>query len=182
MTTYQRFFTDGWTPKGPVPDQLGAGVAAMVVGGSIGDYHRLTAPGAQKFRVGIAPLPRGKTLFSCISSDGPVVWAKTKHPDAAVALVAYLCNAQNRIKFCRLWGNLPAQESLTRQMSEYRTTPGQLAIANAKIGSPAPRSVGWFDYFNIVNPAVKNIALGGDPRSQLNQAAAQIDTQLEKYR
>jgi multiple sugar transport system substrate-binding protein len=182
MTTYQQFFSAGWTPKGPVPDQLGAGEAAIVVGGSIGDYHRLTAPGAQKFRVGVSPLPRGNSLFSCISSDGLVVWSKTRNPDAAVAFAAYLCNADNRIKFCRLWGNLPAQESLTRRMSEYKRTPEMLAIANAKISSPAPRSVGWFDYFNIVNPVVKNIALGSDPRSQLDQAAKQIDTQLKKYR
>jgi multiple sugar transport system substrate-binding protein len=42
--------------------------------------------------------------------------------------------------------------------------------------------VGWFDYFNSVNPAVKDIAIGADPKERLRQASQQIDGLLAKYR
>jgi len=77
---------------------------------------------------------------------------------------------------------VPARTSLITQMQEYQGQQQQLAVALAKASSGAPRSVGWFDYFNAMNPAVKNIALGSDPAGTLHSTATQIDGLLGKYR
>lgn len=182
MKNYQTFFTAGLTPTGIVPDQLTAGTAALHMD-SFSVANLYLSPGSKPtFDWGVSPMPKGKTLFGCNSSDAPIVWSKTPNPDAAAALVAYLCNDANRIQFARLWGSVPARTSLIQQMTEYQGTKQKLAVALANRSTGAPRSVGWFDYFNAVNPAVKNIALGADPATTLHDTAKQIDQLLVKYR
>jgi multiple sugar transport system substrate-binding protein len=182
MTDYQTFYGAGLTPKGIVPDQLTAGTAALSMDSfSVANLY-LTKGSEPAFGWGVSPMPKGKTLFGCNSSDAPIVWAKTPNPDAAAALVAYLCNDANRIQFARLWGSVPARTSLIGQMTEYQGAKQKLAAALAKQSSGAPRSVGWFDYFNAMNPAVKDIALGADPATTLHSTAKQIDQLLAKYK
>lgn len=182
MKNYQTFFSEGLTPKGVVPDQLTAGTAALSMDSfSVANLYQ-TPAGKPKFNWGVSPMPKGKTLFGCNSSDSPIVWAGTKNANEAVALVAYLCNDPNRIGFARGWGSVPARTSLIGQMQEYQGEKQQLPVALAKTSSGAPRSVGWFDYFNAMNPAVKNIALGAEPAATLQATAKQIDGLLAKYR
>jgi multiple sugar transport system substrate-binding protein len=182
MTNYQTFFSAGLTPKGVVPDQLTAGTAALSMDSfSVANLYS-TAAGKPKFNWGVAPMPKGRSLFECNASDSPIVWSGTKNPNEAVALVAYLCNDANRIGFARKWGSVPARTSLITQMTEYHGAKQQLAVALANSSSPSPRTPGWFDYFNAMNPVVKNIALGAGPASTLHAAAQQIDTLLAKYK
>ncbi len=182
MTNYQRFFSAGLTPKGTVPDQLTAGTAALSMDSfSVANLYS-SAAGKPDFNWGVAPMPRGKSLFECNASDSPIVWSGTQSPNEAVALVAYLCNDANRIGFARRWGSVPARTSLISQMEEYHGPKQQLAVALAKASSPSPRTPGWFDYFNAMNPAVKNIALGADPAGTLHAAATEIDALLAKYK
>lgn len=182
MTNYQTFFSAGLTPKGIVPDQLTAGTAALSMDSfSVANLYS-TAAGKPKFNWGVAPMPKGKSLFECNASDAPIVWSGTPNPNEAVALVAYLCNDANRIGFARRWGSVPARTSLISQMPEYRGPKQQLAVALARASSPSPRTPGWFDYFNAMNPAVKNIALGADPAGTLHAVAQQVDTLLAKYK
>jgi multiple sugar transport system substrate-binding protein len=181
MTNYQTFFSAGLTPKGIVPDQLSAGTAALSMDSfSVANLYS-TAAGKPSFNWGVAPMPEGKSLFGCNASDSPIVWSGTQNPNEAVALVAYLCNDANRVGFARRWGSVPARTSLISQMREYQGTKQQLAVALAKASSPSPRTPGWFDYFNAMNPVVKNIALGADPAGALHAVASQIDTLLAKY-
>jgi multiple sugar transport system substrate-binding protein len=67
-------------------------------------------------------------------------------------------------------------------MTEYQGSKQKLVVALAKASSPAPRSLGWFDYFNAMNPTVKNIALGADVATTLHTTAKQVDQLLAKYR
>jgi multiple sugar transport system substrate-binding protein len=182
MKNYQSFFSEGLTPKGVVPDQLTGGTAALSMDSfSMANLYE-TKSGKPKFDWGVSPMPKGKTLFGCNSSDSPIVWSGTKNANEAVALVAYLCNDANRIGFARMWGSVPARTSLITQMEEYKGDKQQLAVALAKASSSSPKSVGWFDYFNAMNPAVKEIALGADPAAKLHATAKQIDSLLAKYR
>ncbi|MFI6163829.1 ABC transporter substrate-binding protein [Micromonospora haikouensis] len=182
MKNYQTFFSEDLTPKGAVPDQLTAGTAALSMDSfSMANLYE-SAGGKPKFDWGVSPMPKGRTLFGCNASDSPIVWAGSKNPNEAVALVAYLCNDANRIGFARMWGSVPARTSLITQMQEYQGEKQQLAVALAKASSGVPRTVGYFDYFNAMNPAVKNIALGADPAATLHTTAKQIDDLLAKYR
>ena len=182
MTHYQDFFSEGLTPTGVVADQLSAGTAALSMDSfSVANLYS-SAAGKPKFGWGVAPMPRGKSLFGCNTSDSPLVWSGSKNANEAVALVAYLCNDANRIGFARGWGSVPARSSLTEQMTEYHGPQQQLAVELAKLSSPSPKTPGWFDYFNAMNPAVKDIALGADPAATLHSTAQKIDALLKKYR
>lgn len=182
MQNYQHLFAAGLTPTGVIPDQLTAGTSAMSFDSfSVANYYALPA-NKPKFNWGVTPWPKGVSEFNCNSSDAPIIWAKTQNPDATAALLGYLLNDENRIAFARLWGSIPARNSLIKKMPEYSQEKQRLAVSLIQKSSPAPRSVGWFDYFNAVNPAVKDIALGANPAQTLTSTAKLIDRNLAKYR
>jgi len=66
-------------------------------------------------------------------------------------------------------------------MEEYHTPDGKLSLKIADNCDGAPKTVGWNEYYSAINPAVKDIALGADPKQSLDQAAKVIDDQLKKY-
>ena len=184
MKNYQTFFSDGLTPKGIVANQYNGGLAALSVG-SINPINAWEAPGAAKpnFTPGTTLIPKGLALFGCNSSDSPIIWAKTPNPEAAAALVGFMLNTPNRVAFHTLWGSQPASNAVLAAMPIYSTgKPQQLSVKMGTASDPAPRTVGWFDYFNAVNPAVANIALGADPATTLHNTAEQIDRLLAKYK
>jgi multiple sugar transport system substrate-binding protein len=189
MKNYQFLFTNGITPKG-AGSQFRGGVAATMIG-SINEANymsatdRSTTPYANTppFKWGATPLPRGATPFSAIIADSPFVFAGSPHVPEAAALLAFLNNDANRTEFHREWGSMPGRKSLLALDDRYATQqPYQLANEVAAKAYPPPKTVGWFDYFNAVNPAVADIALGADPQQRLTEAAKQIDGLLAKYK
>lgn len=181
MSNYQQLFTKKLAPPTAVPNQFVSGVGAIHFTG-LNQASRLFQQ-KPAFEWGASPFPRGRIAFNCNSSDCPIVWSKTPYPAEAAALVAYLCNDANRIRFYKTWGSMPVRKSLIAAIPEFGNQQlFQLSAAAAASGQGAPRSVGWFDYFNAINPVVRDIALGGDPESQLKQAATRIDGLLRKYR
>lgn len=183
MTLYQSLFSKGLTPLGAVPNQFPGGVAATYFGG-LNFTNRFRVPGKEPpFKWGVSAPPRGKILFNGNGSDSPLVWAKAAHPAEAAALLAFLCNDKNRLAFHKNWGSMPSRVSLRNAMSQFATEqPFKLASALSAVSYSAPRTPGYIDYFNAMNPAVKDIALGADPAKVLPQTAAQIDKLLAKYR
>ena len=78
---------------------------------------------------------------------------------------------------------MPVRKSLVEAEPAYQTNQvNMLAVSCANKAFGPPKSVGWFDYFSAVNPAVKDIALGADPATRLTEAATQIDGLLAKYK
>ncbi|MBI4049125.1 MAG: hypothetical protein HY371_20140, partial [Devosia nanyangense] len=99
------------------------------------------------------------------------------------ALLAFLCNDKNRLAFHKAWGSMPSRTSLREAMSEFATEqPFKMASALSNASYSVPRTPGYFDYFNAMNPAVKDIALGADPAKVLPETAAKIDRLLAKYK
>ncbi len=180
MTNYQTMFSKGLTPKGAVKNQFLTGAGAIGFGGlNNAGRFKSNPPG---FAWGASTMPRGKFEFSCNSSNSPLVWKGTPHPAEAAALMAYLCDDPNRIAFHQAWGSMPARTSLIEQIPAFKTDqPFKLAAALSAVSHPAPRTPGWFDYFNAINPAVKDIALGADPAATLHDTATRIDGLLAKY-
>ncbi len=100
-----------------------------------------------------------------------------------MALLAFLNNDTNRNAFHDTWGSMPVRKSLIAMRAAHVTDPTlPLAIAVANSAYGPPKSVGWFDYFSAINPAVKDIALGADPQQRLHDVAGQIDGLLAKYK
>ncbi|HMR33098.1 MAG TPA: extracellular solute-binding protein [Geminicoccaceae bacterium] len=183
MQNYQSLFSKGLVPLGSVPNQFPAGIAATHLGGP--NYSsRFILPGQEPpFKWGVSPPPKGKIVFNGNASDAPIVWSKAKHPAEAVALMAFLCNDKNRLAFHKGWGSMPSRKSLRTAMSGFALEqPFKLASALSDASYSVPRTPGYFDYFNAMNPAVKDIALGADPAKMLPDTAAKINRLLAKYR
>jgi multiple sugar transport system substrate-binding protein len=183
IKNYQSLFVNKLSPTAAIRNQFGTGVAATAFVG-VNWAARFDAPGGDPgFKWGVSPTPRGKIVFNCNASDSPLVWSKTTIPAEAVALLAFICNDTNRIEFHRIWGSMPARQSLVQRIPVYSTKqPYQLASVLAANSYTAPKTVGWFDYFNAINPAVKDIALGADAGKTLHDVSARIDMLLRKYK
>jgi len=183
MQLYQSLFSKGITPMGAVRNQFAGGQAATYLGGLL-FTNRFRTPGKEPpFKWGVSPPPKGKIVFSSNTSDAPMIWSKSKHPAEAAALLAFLCNDANRLAFHRAWGSMPSRTSLINSMEEFSTLqPYKMAAALLKGSYGAPRTPGAFDYFNTMNPVVKDIALGADPAQVLPATAAKIDRLLGKYK
>ncbi|WP_158074092.1 substrate-binding domain-containing protein [Micromonospora sp. CB01531] len=181
MRNYQRLFSEGLTPKSAIPAQFQGAQAAMSMNSIRQILNRDKPGGASPFDVGVTLDPRRNMLFGCNSGDAPFVWAKSKHPNEAAALLAYLCSDACQAPFFRSRGAFITRRSLVEKLEEYQKPDEQLALKVADNCDGAPRTVGWNEYYAAINPAVKDIALGADPEKTLRGTAKHIDDQLKKY-
>jgi multiple sugar transport system substrate-binding protein len=181
MANYQRMFAEGLTPKSAIPSQFQGQQAAMSMNSTRQILQRDQPGGKAPFDVGMTLDPRGNMLFGCNSGDAPFVWAKSKHPNEAAALLGFLCSDANQVPYFRARGAFITRRSLAANMQEYQTPDGKLSLKIADNSDGAPQTVGWNEYYSTINPAVKDIALGADPKKTLDQAAKVIDDQLKKY-
>jgi multiple sugar transport system substrate-binding protein len=112
-----------------------------------------------------------------------MVFSGSPYVPEAAALLAFLNNDDNRKVFHSTWGSMPVRKSLIAEDPAFATEqPFILATSVADGAFGPPKTVGWFDYFSAMNPAVKDIALGADPQARLDQVATQIDGLLAKYK
>jgi multiple sugar transport system substrate-binding protein len=184
MKFYQQQFQQGWTPNVAASGAFEASKAATLVGGGtqVTWYYTKTGPLPQlQFDWGVSPLPHGSIFFDHNFSDTPIVWAQTANPNEAVALLAYLNNDQNRLAYQKNWGPMPSRQSLIDQLPDYLNWPQSLVVSATNGGYGAPVTPGWNEYFNAINIAVKDIALGADVQPRLDTVAKQIDGLLAKY-
>lgn len=181
MTNYQTMFTKGYTPKGIQPDMYRSGIAATAFD-SMNTANIFRSKGAP-FEWGCSPAPRGTIAYSTTVADSPFIFSGSPNPNEAAALLAFITNDANRSAFHGAWGSMPVRLSMIDAIPAYKTDPvNMLALSSAINAYGPPKTVGWFDYFSAVNPAVKDIALGADPATRLHEAAAQIDGLLAKYK
>lgn len=181
MTNYQTMFSKGYTPKGIQPDMYRAGIAATAFDSM--NTANIFRQNGSPFEWGCSPAPRGTIAYSTTVADSPFIYAGTPNPNEAAALLAFINNDTNRKAFHGAWGSMPVRLSLIDAEPAYKTdSVNMLALSSALAAYGPPKTVGWFDYFSAVNPAVKDIALGADPATRLKEAAVQIDGLLAKYK
>lgn len=181
MTNYQTLFNEDLTPKGIVADQFRGGAAATDF--STNAFANIFRSQGAPFDWGVSPPLRGTIAFSSSVADAPFVYSGSPHIPEAAALLAFLLNDTNRRAFYAARGSMSSRRSMTDQLPEYKTDPVSILAANVAAGAYGPpKSVGWLDYLNVVNPAVKDIALGADVAERLRSAAERIDQMLVKYR
>jgi multiple sugar transport system substrate-binding protein len=181
MTFYQNIFAQKFSPTVPVPDQFESGQAAMRFGGISTAIRFKNPANTPPFKYGFAPPPKGNIVFTHTSGDTPFIWSQTQHPAEAAAFLAFLTNDPNRISWHKTWGMTPARTSLFDKIG-YDDQVGKLAIDLTKHGYPPPITPGYLEYFQAMNTAVKDIALGADPEQRLHEVAKQIDELLSNYR
>ncbi|HEY9290080.1 MAG TPA: extracellular solute-binding protein [Microlunatus sp.] len=176
MKNYQKLFTQRWTPTDYTPDMFTSQTAAVDVGG--------INKGTDEFDWGLTPLPRVKSVVSSNASDSLIISRTSEHPAEAAALLGALFTTDLKVKWHTTWGSLPSQQTVIKQMPSKirRTEKFQMVTNMAKATVGAPKTPGWFEYFNQMNTTVRDIALGADVQPSLDKAASDIDKQLAKYK
>ncbi len=143
---YLGLFRDGLAP--PVSNnevanlyqEFARGTFAMYISGpwNLGEFRRRLPPELQDAWA-TAPLPgpdddpataRGEPGLSLAGGASLVVFAGSKHPDAAWELVEYLSAPEQQRRFFELTGNLPA----------HRAVWGDSSFVNDARRAPSPRS------------------------------------------
>lgn len=175
MRNYQQLFTQHWSPTDYVPNMFKTGTAAVDVGG-------ITSGGGD-FAWGLTPLPKVRSVVSSNASDSFIVSDKSKHPAEAAALLGALTNVKEKLSWHQAWGSLPSQQSVIKALpaSTRDSEKFQLVSNMAAATVGAPRSPGWFEYFNQMNTTVRDIGLGADVQKSLDAAVTAIDRRLAEY-
>jgi multiple sugar transport system substrate-binding protein len=182
MQLYQSLFAQKLTPSVAIAqgfeNQKGATRFA-----SITLANRFSNPGGDPgFKWGATSVPRGNLVFNHNSGDAPIAYAKTKYPAETAAYLAFIHSDKNRIAFHTAWGSMPARQSLFDKIPTYTQYPQSLAVALTKAGYSPPITPGYLEYFNAMNAAVKDIALGAGPDDRLGKVAKEIDGLLASYK
>jgi multiple sugar transport system substrate-binding protein len=175
MKNYQELFTNGWTPADYVPDMFKTGTAAVDVG--------TIYAGTDDFDWALTPLPRVESSVSSNASDSFIVTTQSAHPNEAAALLGALTAADAKVAWHAAWGSMPAQQQVIDGLpADVAGTERFELVANVAAETVgAPRTPGWFEYFNQMNTTVKDIALGADVESSLSSAVTAIDRALARY-
>jgi multiple sugar transport system substrate-binding protein len=150
---------------------------------SIGGVSRWKNPATTlKFNWGVSPLPKGKIVFTHTSGDAPIVWAKSKQPTEAAAVLAFMTSDAHRISWHKVRGQAPSRLSLYDKLG-YDHPGEKLALAITKDhGYAPPITPGYLEYFSAINAAVKDIALGANVEDRLRAVAKEIDGHLATYK
>jgi multiple sugar transport system substrate-binding protein len=179
MQLYQSFFQQKFTPTTAVGQMFDDQKAATTFSGvGLALRYKTTPP---KFKWGAASIPKGQTLFNHTSGDSPIVWAKSKYPAESAALLAFLTNDAGRISYHKVRGQTPSRVSLFDKVG-YDSPEGKLSLELTRVGYAPPITPGYLEYFNAMNAAVKDIALGAAVEDRLHKVAKEIDGLLAPYR
>jgi multiple sugar transport system substrate-binding protein len=137
-----------------------------------------------KFRWGVSPVPRGRSQFTHGSGATFFITSPSKHIPEAAALLGWLHNDPNRMTWhSEVRGTLPARTSLLEALPRYKTHPYKLMLNTLnQCAYPPPHSPGALSYQNVLNTAIKDIALGASPADRLRQATKKLDNLLARYR
>ncbi len=128
-------------------------------------------------------MPRGEVSFS---HGGSLTWAiasKSEHPAEAAAYMAYVSNSENQIRWWNAGHRLPARTSVYEQIDLYQEYPYSMTYSqmiNSTYSRPQTPAFG--EYLSILEPAIKDIALGGDIHTILERAEKEMIEALAKYR
>ena len=182
MQWFQKMFQE-WeiTPLVGIPGAFLDGNAATMLGDdwTLGDLANREGG----FNWGVTPIPAFETRLTHTGSDSVGISAKTEHPAEAAAYLIYIHNTENLLEYWDLSRGMPARVSLYDELPLYSDRPYSLFFEEVtQIGVPRPSTPGWQEFEVIMNTAIRDIGLGGDVEAILNQAAENIDMQLEKYK
>ena len=168
----------GVTPKSGIPNSFIDQKACFDLQGAflVGNLKR-TDPG---FEWGVTPLPYFKSPITHSGSVTVGVSAKSKHPAEAADFVVWLSSGAQAKAWAEA-GALPALKSLYTEvpgLSEYPTS-----IFSDELNSwgyARPPSANFQEFDTVMTGALRDIALGGDPKELLDQAAAQLQPLLNR--
>jgi fructooligosaccharide transport system substrate-binding protein len=132
------------------------------------------------FEWGVTPFPYINTPIVPNGSLALALGAKTQHRDQAVEFIKFIATPEMQAKSLEQTGYLPVLKSL--YSSEPRFEDPNWKVFTDELeqwAQPRPLTAGYLSYNSIVTAAMRDIALGADPASRLNDAVDELDPLLK---
>jgi fructooligosaccharide transport system substrate-binding protein len=169
-------------PREQVPNVFYTGQVAMFLSPSY-EANILKAQHPQINWVAI-PHPAFKKPVTPTGAWHVGVFAGTKHPDLAVALLRAYTDPEPAKRNYKIMNYMPVRESTFKAFPEtFQVMPNKLfywEIVNTAI--PRPRTPGYREYEDLLRQAFANIRQGADAEKEMNAATEKIDAQLRRYK
>ena len=182
MQLYQSLFTQKLTPSIAVAQGFENGKAQpalrrsrLPTGLRIPAATRASSGGSPRFR---AARSSSTTTVATLPSSGP----RRSIPPKRWHILASSTTTKTASTSIPPGAPCPPGKSLFNQIPRYSQYPQSLAVALTKAGFSLPITPGYLEYFNAMNAAVKDIALGSAPVDRLGKVAKEIDGLLAQYK
>ena len=132
----------------------------------------------------VAPHPYFKKPVTPTGAWHTGVYAGTKAPDLAAALVHAYTDSEPAKRNYRIMNYMPVRESTFKAFPEtFEAMPNQLFYWEmVHTAIPRPRTPAYREYEDLLRQAFANIRQGADPAREMNAAAEKIDAQIRRYR
>ena len=182
METFQSWFDNGWVdPATPADDSFyGSKTAAISFVG-----HWMWTPHSEALGDDLLVLPMpnfGGQTVTGMGSWNYGISSNCEDPEAAFEVLAHLVSTEEILRMTAGNGAVPARLSALEQSDLYRAD-GPLAIFAQQLseGRAVPRPVfpGYATVTEVFAQAVADIIAGADVQSELSDAAAAIDQNIE---
>lgn len=133
------------------------------------------------FDWGVAPLPYIKTPIVHTGAITVAASAKSKQADAAAKFVVAVSTGSAAKDYNQKNGRLPTLNSVYKELPEFQQPPQSVFYSELeKWGQPRPPTTHFSQYSQIVENALKNIAYGGDPKGELDQAVTKLSPLMSR--
>ncbi len=178
LTHFKHWFSAGWASPSDQPSDLASGKVALYWNGHWAYRSLLKELGPDLVAM---PLPDfGHGVKTGMGSWAWAISSTCPTPAGAWAFLADLLTTESILRMTNLNGAVPARRSALRQSPLYgEDGPLRLIVQQLELGGvPRPATPAYGTISVAFRNAVANIILGGDPQTELSEAANRIDRQI----
>jgi len=132
-------------------------------------------------KIGVTPTPKDKT--NAVQSGGYHIGIpKTgKNPELASKVVKWFTSVDGAKTWIDKTGYMPARKSTRAALPWLNDAPWSTFMEGLeKFAITRPQTVVYQRYDDTMTPAIKDMQLGKDVKSTLDEAAAKLDAELKK--
>jgi fructooligosaccharide transport system substrate-binding protein len=132
----------------------------------------------------VVPHPSFKKAVTPTGAWHVGVFAGTKHPDLAVALLKAYTDPEAAKRNYKIMNYMPVRESTFKAFPEtFNVAPNNLFYSEiVRTAVPRPRTPAYREYEDLLRQAFANIRQGADAAKEMNAAAEKINAQIARYK
>lgn len=169
------------SPKKQLPDAFGNKQAALFLANT--PWVNILRTRFPDVKFGVMPHPYFKKPVTPTGAWHVGVFKGTAHPREAAALAKTFGSRELARTVFKTMNYMPVRNSTFKEFaSDFQRPPWNLflfELRNTAVRRPATPA--YREYEDILRTAFRNVIDGGDPKAELDAAAAKIDREIAKY-
>jgi len=180
FTWYANLFIDGLAPIDRIPDVFQTGKVAFL------QTNPFTLVDIQQrypdLNFGVAPMPCDE---QCAVQSGAWhigIHSQSEHPEEAWMLIDYITNEEGHKKWIETGGYMPARKSTYEALPRLHEYPWSIFMEGLiDHAVHRPTNMAWPVFNAEMTAASMNVALGADPKEELDRVVEMADQELSNY-